>query len=141
MQANPELSDHKSDDDDGNANKTEFKQLSHFSSERTVHILQFGIVLSKNHPVLKDPEVLHELREKTKGAQIEVNQARVSLSYFDIPSNFLLFWTLQCSLDFTGSIEQISKFVKQLSMHVIKIETKYQQSLLNKDMSDDDWMK
>lgn len=58
--SNPEVTDE--DHAETTNGQSEFKQLSHFSSESNQHILQFGVVLSKNHPVLKDPEVLNELR-------------------------------------------------------------------------------
>lgn len=59
-------------------NPDEFKQISHFSNECSVHLLHFGIELSKNHPILKDEKLPNEIKDKFKGASIEVDKSNVS---------------------------------------------------------------
>ena len=59
-------------------NSDEFKQISHFSNDGSVHFLSFGIELSRNHPILKDEKLPNEIKDKFRGASIEVDQANVS---------------------------------------------------------------
>jgi hypothetical protein len=40
-------------------------------------VFSYGIALSKNHPTLKKRQIISDLKEKIKGAQIEVDSQEV----------------------------------------------------------------
>jgi len=60
--------------------------LSSFHDETYQHVLELGIVLGKNHPVLNNQQFITESVEKVKGIRVEAVHKEVStlihLSYF-----------------------------------------------------------
>lgn len=67
---------------DDEAASEEFKQISNYLTEENVHMIRFGISLSKNHPILKDQAFHDEMREKIKGIKLSVDEPNVSLFIF-----------------------------------------------------------
>jgi len=52
--------------------KNEFKMLSNFDNETHSHIIELGIVLSANHPVINDVKYLRDANEELQGMKAHV---------------------------------------------------------------------
>ena len=64
----------KSDEDKDSISgqdSNEFRMLSNFQNDTHSHILELGIVLSKNHPVLSNEQFINDTLDKVKGMRVE----------------------------------------------------------------------
>lgn len=67
--------------------------------------------MSKNHPTLNDAKFLNEIKDKIKGATIEVDKVNAKFKI-------------------DGSVNDMAKIIKMLALRVIKIESEYQSKLI-----------